>query len=230
VPSWLSGIVEHSIRRRLAMYHDLVRRVLVDWDDLQARAERVADEEWTRLMSEPGDTDVDVGALAERANAAGQDFYDTMFPMGQTLMNLFAAGLYHLFEQQLVILARAMMSSVSVPSSMPDVFSLFSVQLGIDIATSYSTASHLDQLRLIANVVKHAEGGAAQTLRRVRPDLFEHPVARGLLPGGGVRSSLIRAPLAGEGIFVTRADYEVYATDIDTFWSELRVDLDRTFA
>jgi hypothetical protein len=230
VASWLSGIVEQSIRVRLRGYHDLGVRVLAEWDDLQVRAERVADEEWTRLMSEPGQDAADQTAIAARAAIAGQDFYDIMFPMGQTMVNLFTAGLYHLFEQQLVVFTRTMMQSVAVPGSMPGVFSLLNEQLGIDIGSLYPMASRLDQLRLIANVVKHAEGRSAETLRGIRPEIFEHPAVRTAWLAGGVKSRLVSEPLAGEGVYVTRADYEAYTADVDGFWLALKVDLDRVFA
>jgi hypothetical protein len=230
MPSWLSGIVEHAIHRRLTAYSELAGRVLAEWDNLEVRAERIADGEWTRLMSEPGDAATDAGAIAERATEAGQEFYDTMFPMGQTMINLFTVGLFHLFEQQLVVLARAMTQTTSVPYSMPGVFSILNEQLSIDIASSYSMASRLNQLRLIANVVKHAEGSSAITLRSIRPELFDHPAVRGLARPGSIGSALIREPLAGEGIYVTRADYDAYAADVAAFWSALMSDLDRTFA
>ena len=230
MPSWLSGIVEHSIRLRLTAYHDLGARVLAEWDDLEARAEQVAEEEWTRLVSETGDDAADVGAHAARAAGAGQDFYDMMFPMGQTMVNLFTAGLYHLFEQQLVVFARTMMQSVAVPDSMPGVVSLLNKQLSIDIIAAYPMASRLDQLRLIANVVKHAEGKSAETLRGIRPEIFEHPAMRSLWLAGGTPSRLVSEPLAGEGVYLTRADYEAYTADVDGFWLSLKVDLDRVLA
>ena len=33
----------------------------------------------------------------------------------------------------------------------------------------------MDELRLVANTVKHAEGISAEKLRNIRPQLFQHP-------------------------------------------------------
>lgn len=67
-----------------------------------------------------------------------------------------------------------------IKSSMPGVFRLLNAQLGIDIARSYSTANQSDQLRLIANVVKHARADRQMSLRADRQELFDHPAVRGL--------------------------------------------------
>jgi hypothetical protein len=53
-------------------------------------------------VNEPAydDNDVDPGSVAEDAHDHSVDVYLTLTAMQFTVVNLFTAGLYHLFEQQ----------------------------------------------------------------------------------------------------------------------------------
>ena len=42
-----------------------------------------------------------MSGFAEQAEYEAQEFYEMMFPLRQTTINLFTAGLFHLVEQQL---------------------------------------------------------------------------------------------------------------------------------
>jgi hypothetical protein len=228
--SWLSGIVDISIRTRLRTYNKLAERMMSEWANLDGQAEEAAIQEWQRLTNDSVPGGVDEPTMAATAVLAGEEFYQTIFPLGQAMTNLFTAGLFHLFEQQLAVLARAMMSSLDVPSSMAELFTLLNRQLHIDISATYPRAARLNELRLIANVIKHAEGPSADKLRHLRPDLFERCTWSTLSPGTIVRTGLVREPLAGDGIFVSKQDFDDYARDVDAFWVTLMRDLDRTFA
>jgi hypothetical protein len=68
----------------------------------------------------------------------------------------------------------------------------------------FSSWKRIKELPLVANTIKHAEGGAAKKLRRLRPDLFVHPKYR----HESKRSKRdrmplrVRKPLLGEDLFV----------------------------
>ncbi len=75
-------------------------RLLPAFDNLEAEAERKSDEEYERLGSLPASEDVDMADLAEKAMDAGVAHYQMMSGLRQGLQNMFAAALYHLYEQQ----------------------------------------------------------------------------------------------------------------------------------
>lgn len=76
--------------------------------DLGRKADEVANAEFERLGAQPAtdDTACDMSVLAEAANERGQASYETMSALRQATLNLFAAGLFHLVEQQLADLCR----------------------------------------------------------------------------------------------------------------------------
>jgi hypothetical protein len=77
----------------------------------------------------------------------------------------------------------------------------------------------LNELRLVANSVKHAEGGSADELRKLRPDLFQHPAVpselQRILPPGP-----IHLPMMGEDLFVSPEDLQRYKDALANFWRE----------
>jgi hypothetical protein len=52
------------------------------------------------------DFDGDTSGYAEDAQERGQSWYDLMRSLRQTMLNLLAAGLFHLIEQQLGVFAK----------------------------------------------------------------------------------------------------------------------------
>ena len=63
------------------------------------------EQEYDRLRS-CGSPDIDSDYLAEKAHDAGFDYYMTASGVKQTLLNISAVTLYHLFEQQLLYFLR----------------------------------------------------------------------------------------------------------------------------
>lgn len=79
----------------------LSERLLPTFAKVEQEAERVEQETWER----PGySEDIDPGELAEKARDKSVEFLQTMKSVQQGLINMFAAGLWHLFEQKLLVL------------------------------------------------------------------------------------------------------------------------------
>jgi hypothetical protein len=136
----------------------------------------------------------------ETALGRATDYYDTLHDVRQGMANLLAAGLYHLFEQQRSSLeVRAHRTGVTLPR--------------------LQTSAHwptIDEARLVANVVKHAEGGSAEQLKARRPDLFQSLVEKEM---GTPRSAVtINRPLAGEDMYVSDDDLYRSAAAIRALW------------
>ena len=92
---------------------------------------------------------------------------------------------------------------------------------GIDII-SFKSWINIEELRIVSNAIKHAEGFSAVELRKIRPDMFEHPMVRtqkeSFLTGNSI--PLVYLPLAGEDIFVMQEDLLKYKNALVDFWTE----------
>jgi hypothetical protein len=156
----------------------LEKRTLPAFAGIEQEAEKVSEEAWDAFMSAPATGDEDPSEFAEAATQAGASHYLLLDGIRQGMVNLFAAAIYHALEQQLVLFLRR---EVLNPREEND-SSLFSVsELQNRLKARYLDLAALpswqkvQELRLVANTVKHAEGKSARELHDVRPDLFRHP-------------------------------------------------------
>jgi hypothetical protein len=168
-------------------------------------------------MGEPAGDDVDPGDVTDEAQQRSLAFYFTMAAMHTTVLNLFTAGLWHLFEQQAGVVNRELTRQQGA-GWFHGIGRLVASAAGIDIQTAPSFAK-LTELRLVANVVKHAEGDSAARLRAVNPDYFRepllrHPAFRDIL----TFEKPVQTPLTGEDLYVTKADYDLCLRVAIDFW------------
>ncbi len=76
--------------------------------------------------------------------------------------------------------------------------------------TQFPLWSVIEELRLVANTTKHAEGSAARQLRTVHPELFQNPLVRQVDPNTPVFHMPVHLPLGGDGLYVTGDDFRTY--------------------
>ena len=88
---------------------------------------------------------------------------------------------------------------------------------GID-RTKFIHSAKLEELDLVANVAKHAEGQSAERLRILRPEVFVAPSIRGDPFSFDERSYAVNRPLIGEDLFVQPDDLRAYFEAIESFW------------
>jgi hypothetical protein len=217
--------VWNSAVRYLSAYGECVHRDLLPvFANLEAKAEVVGEAEYNRLGSEPaGDNwDGDMATLAESAEEKAQAYYDTMAGLSQAVLNLFAVGLFHLLEQELADLCRDGAFIVPPPtdSKLYEVADWYRQHFDLDLRNlpSWST---MDELRLVANATKHAEGPAARQLRERRPELFHNPVLREMHTLLDPVPWPIHRPLSGEDLYVTPKIFQQYAEAAINFASEI---------
>ncbi len=201
-------------------------RILPSFESINAEADAVADAEFNRLGQMPvfDDSYVDMGDLAEQAMDSGIEYYETMNGVLQSLLNIISASLYHFIEQQILVIHRKEL--LSVPEQTQDRLFTFSEAVkriqdcGID-CMSFESWPKLNELRLVANTVKHAAGRSSRELHVLRPDLFVHPVPRALGIGAPAAANrFVFMPLAGEDIYVTTDDLTAYFDAVVGFWNE----------
>lgn len=219
--------VHHSaIPYQKAFGQYVIEDVVPVFSNLSDRANAIAELEFKRLGEQPAgeDCDGDMSVAAEAAQDKGQVFYDTMVAIRQTSLNLFAAGLFHMLEQQLADLCRdgAFETAPLRDTNLGIVSAWYRDNFKLDLST-LSAWSKIEQLRLLANSVKHGEGNSAEQLRAIRPDLFQNPDLSEFLRDfpGMCTAQAVRLPLAGEDIFVTAEVFSEFSAAANSLFAEI---------
>ncbi len=130
--------------------------------------------------------------------------------MYQATLNLFAAGLFHVVEQQLADLTRdAAIEREVADTKLQVVVDWYKKNCQLDL-TQFSSWSVIEELRLVANTTKHAEGASATQLRTRNPKLFQYPLLRKDVPNVAVFHTPLSLPLGGDGLYVTGDEFRRY--------------------
>jgi len=208
----------------------LDRRVLPGFDGIEAEAQAHSEELWNEITSLPGTGDEDLSDFAEAAQEAGVDRYMLLDGIRQGIVNLFAASLYHAFEQQVISFLRKELLHPAEAND-PQLFGIheFRKRLlnhGIDVAALESWTV-IDELRIVANTVKHAEGKSAQKLHELRPDFFRQAGFPELGEWVIRRKPRVFQPLVGKDLYVEPKDIRAYLASLMQFWDELWKAMDR---
>jgi hypothetical protein len=199
-------------------------RLLPTFDAIEREAQEIAEAEYRRIGELPGGTwSGDMADADEYAHQEALGHYEAMTDVQQSLMNLVAAALFHLVEQQRLLFHR---KQVLHPRDENDrskfgegTMRKLLKEAGVDLADLPSWPK-LQEMRLLANTVKHGEGRSADELRAVRPDLLTHPMFRGSGDRLDIPARSIRTPLGGDGVYVTPADLDAFAEVAVSFWNE----------
>ena len=209
------------IARRMRMGVLPFDRVYGQWVDahiiplasqLTVMADAVEKQAYDELMSQPVGEDYsgDGSEEAERAFDMGLSFYENISDMYQGTLNLFAAGLFHLIEQQLADLTRDGAFDIEASDTkLQNLIDWYEQHFQVAL-TQFPSWSLIEELRLVANATKHAEGSAATKLRSVHPELFQNPVVRKIDTNTPVFHMPVHLPLGGDGLYVTGDDFRRY--------------------
>jgi hypothetical protein len=213
----------------LAFSECIFRDVLPPFANLDKRALQLAEEYYNRIGSQPAGEyqEVDMADVAEAAHDHSLAWYQTMVAVRQAMLNLLAAGLFHLAEQQLGDSCRDASFHIDPPgdTKLGVLADWYFDHFGLDLKALPSWSA-FDELRLVANAVKHAEGSATKQLRAVRPELFSNPdfaaiykefAEAGISPAIGP----VLAPLSGEGLFVSEKLLKMYVDGAESFFNEI---------
>jgi hypothetical protein len=220
-------IREWVIRPIITFKEGVFRDIVPTFSNLDARANRKADEYYERMGDQPAsdDFDGDLSIYAEEAHGQAFSWYQMMRSLRQTMLNLIAAGLFHLTEQQLAVLCRAAGFTAEPPkdTKLEIVAKWYHANLRLELEGLPSWPI-IEELRFVANAVKHAEGSSAGRLRSLRPELFTDPTfadLEGLYEKGTFRTTTLAAPLAGEDLFVSEELLMKYAEAAESFFREI---------
>ena len=189
-------------------------RLLPSFDDISEEADKAAEHAWNEYISRPATTEYDDPAdSAEQAEDVGINLCMLLSGVRRGAINLFAVALYHAFEQQIIHFHGQRDWGLHIcyfdKKRRNPVQGFRQEQLckRIDIE-SFKSWQKIDELRLVANTVKHAEGDSAKDLRDIRRDFFEFP------------DQPIAQPLLGEDVEVSVEDIKNYRDHLVQFWEE----------
>lgn len=227
---WSRHFREVFIRQLQLLEDTLLTRVLPAFEGLEAEAEQIKETEYTRLGALPASDDsfYDMADAAEDAFETSLAHYLDATSARHVVPNLWAASVYHLFEQQLLLFHRRELLSKSeenAPSLFrPTIIKARLLALGIDLEELPSW-SGLGEIRLVANTVKHGDGDSAEKLHRLNPGLFLPPILRMaggsfIRPLAGYRSPVF-TPLAGDDLYVNEDDIRRYVKAVIAVWEDL---------
>ena len=213
--AYISWRIRRAVLPFLRVYGQWVEEKIVPLaSQLTAMADAVEQQAYEQLMSEPVGENYsgDGSEEAERAFDAGLSFYQDIAAMYQGTLNLFAAGLFHVIEQQPSDITRDGAIGIEGPdTTLKNVVAWYQDHFLVDLTTFPSWAL-IDELRLVANATKHAEGQSATQLRGIHAGLFQNPLLRKVDPGTPIFHRPLQLPLGGDGLCVTGNDFRNYHT------------------
>ena len=216
-------------RKQIAVLRKVItERLLPTFNSIENEADAISDETWERLNA-IGHPDGDPGMDAETAGDAGDNHYFKMVDAKQGLLNVFAVALHHLLEQQqLTVIRQELLPYVEditkqllkiVKCPAPEFVKRLN-DSGIEVE-AFANWGVLEELRHVANAVKHADGSSAEWLRTHCPEIFTPPLVRGQAQQF-VQNPIQWPfqPLSGQDLYVTTDDIERYFRAADSFWRE----------
>lgn len=136
----------------------------------------------------------------------------------QSVINLFAVALRHLYEQQVSQLVMQSLCNNYYREANYKCDEDVLIEVDEINIKSFRSWDKIVELKHVCNTVKHAEGDAAKKLESLRPDLFKTPFQDDGFSGG--KRLPVRQPLNGDGIFLQEKDIQEYAWAIEDFWNE----------
>jgi hypothetical protein len=211
-------MIEYYLRTafpgELAVYSQYVlENALPPLDDLKDKADALE-----RAYAESFDSFIE--DADGRAAETAERYFNEALSLRHALLGLFVLGLNHLFEQQISRIHALLPCAASAPFNVDAACDAIGSTVGVR-PRDWASWDVLKELRCVANVAKHGEGAAAKKLRRIRPDLFQHPAIKGGRPEAWLLDQQVRRPLAGEDLYLERVDFERYAEATRQFWREL---------
>lgn len=207
------------------LHKTVQQRLIPTFNSVEKEAEEITEKKWNELNFSACSPDIDPADLAEAAEEEGVSYFLMLSDIKQSLLNTTAITLFHLFEQQVIFILRREIVHPAEEFCLNlmtiDEFKKRLSDSGINI-TSFRSWNTICELEFLANAVKHGEGSSAKKLRKMRPDLFSHPLSieRELGPIGKSPSNRLYSPLSGKDIYVSEKDLTKYKNAIVNFWKE----------
>jgi hypothetical protein len=234
---WLDGgfwgrwIREVFVSEIAWMRRSVFDHVLPSFPDPSTEADKASDAAWERAMSQPSDGSDDPSGYVEWAEEKGLETYQGFISMRQAAVNLYAVMLWHLLEQQFLVFHMRQVLEIheeqdvkKKPKTRGQLFRLEEFHQRLDAGGCAMKAlpswPKVDELRLVANAVKHGPGKSLDNLYEIRPDLLTWPESGTLDLPLGKSCAWVEKPAGGEDIYVGDADLAAYFDAAASLWQE----------
>lgn len=205
-----------------------VERVIPIFSSLEEESQAIADEKYEDLERYFNPESDDPADYVEMAWEAGLEHYESMSLMQYNMRLMWISTLYQFWEQQVrkFVFEEVTRTHKFIDKKGNDVdFAGFCTRGIDDIKEEFNefgqdlekliSWSKIEELRLLANVIKHGGGWSATKLKELRPDYFD----------AGVISTdlldLYKTTLGERVLNIDDSEYEIYCDAIIQFWDEL---------
>lgn len=217
------AMVEHYKSHYIGQIHMLLdtleKRLLPTFDSIGEEATDVQNEVLSLYEHAASSNEwLDPDQASEVAFNAGMEHFDMVLDIKQGLLNLFAANLFHLFEQQV---REFNFRILGLPDKhhANDVLKSWDMSLGNPIL-SVGQQELLNEISLLAHTVKHGDGTSSVKLFKISPNLFREKWDCDFEEDASViiQKPPVTAPLFGNGIYVQIEDLRRYKAALIEFW------------
>jgi hypothetical protein len=191
--------------------------------NIEADADMESDKYYRSFAEAPASEDdiVDLGNVAEDAIEVGLEFYQGMSLMKYNNLAGWLTILYQYWEQQVRLFLfdeERHYFEIDIKSfctnGINDIKKEF-MKHNVDIEKLHSW-NKVDELRLLCNTIKHGDGNAAESLRKLQPKLFKP-----LDSFGGDLLDLYKTTLNDEVLEISNDLISEYGQSLMDFWGEL---------
>ncbi|HDR6822038.1 TPA: hypothetical protein QCV77_005645 [Bacillus thuringiensis] len=226
-------VLDDRFRKNLQQPYELYFQTYTDrispvFDNIDQEAEEVAKDAYNKMMMNVGYEDCDPGDFADDAWQFGLDYYENVALMRYNTKLMWISTMYQFWEQQVrKFLYKEMTRSgykafnknqqeIEYKDFCTKIAKIkrFFLEFNVDV-TTLSCWDKVNELRILANVIKHGPGGSAEELLIIRPDIFDSShVSTNLL-------DLYQTTLNDVVINISDQDFKMYANALSDFWGEL---------
>ncbi|MDF1616129.1 hypothetical protein [Petrocella sp. FN5] len=208
-----------------------VEKVIPIFSSLEEESQAIADEKYNSLGRYFNPESDDPSDYAEMAWEAGLEHYESMSLMQYNMRLMWISTLYQFWEQQVrkFVFEEVTRTHTFIDKKGNEISfdSFFSrgiddikdefKEFGQDLE-KLSSWSKIEELRLLANVIKHGNGWSATRLKQLRSDFFDSGIiSTDLL-------DLYKTTLGERVLNIEDCEYKIYCDAIIQFWNDLPVE------
>ena len=209
----------------------LNQKILPAFENISEEAHQAEQEAYAQAIQFFDPDNHDPADYAEAAAYVGIDYGIMAFGMMQGITNLFTVGLYHLFEQWFFKFHRRELlyvgedwdlSLINWDEAKKRLLGIYRIRI-----EAFISWNKINELRLVANTVKHADGTSCDVLKKLRPDLFVPPsLKKDSLESDLAKVGEVFQPLAGEDLYISTEEFTKYVEAVKLFCEELAKSFD----
>src|SRR5579864_864240 len=196
-------------------------RVLAQFRDIEAEAERHSETIYNELAEAPGGEDSDLSEIADYALESGHERYELLHDLRDQMVFSAVAGMYHQWDKDLRDFVEHELrhdlvnaDKIAWDQKSSAMFDLLK-EFGWDCRARpfYPT---IDACRLVVNVYKHGQGSSLKILASTYPEYLKNPIVLGTED----RAFADGDDLDYQWLAVSEAQFERFGEAMCSFWQE----------